>query len=807
MQIKNGGRGENEFCFASMAGGEGMSERIDLDAHIPYGTYYLEHVGKAKISGDQLLGLCPFHTDNDESFSVNLITGQHHCFGCGQSGNVISFHAKKHGLSEKEAFQDLCKTYNVPSSGARTKSDDEKIIPIETLDLFKVIPDAVLQYLQERRGWSLEIIGQYRIGYNAKKIFKPGFVDAQRITIPVLDDLGRLVNLRSYKPKVAEGESKLMSYSTGSRKKGTWVGYGQARLSPLHVIREAEEQDEIIYIVEGEPDCLCGLSHDLKSITQTAGAETWNDEWNPKFKGVHVRIAYDNDEAGVKGILRIIQHLPAFCKKVECRVWPDFMGEKEDLTDWFMKHKKTKEDLEAIEWISAEEFKKRFGEAGPGGTDEDPVDRCVRELNEKHAILMLGGKCLVMNEIIDPIFGRPDLTFSSPADFKTFHQNQKIFIPNGTGKIKAVSIANIWLEHENRRQYNGMVFAPGEDVPGCYNLFRGMAYEPKKGSWKRLQEHIYHVICRKDAAIFEYILAWMADAIQNPGGERPGVSIVMRGGKGTGKGIFARTFGELFGGHFLHITHQSQLVGKFNQHQKDALVVFADECFWAGDKLSESIIKGIITEPTIRVEPKGKDSFPVKNHMRLMVGSNEDWVIPAGIGERRFLVIDVAEIYRQDLKYFAPIHAEIKNGGHAAMLFDLMEHKYDQTALMLAPKTDALLAQIEEGLEPVQKFWLDKLQQASPEGNDVHWPDSIPSAKLYSEFIEFNKKLGHNYAPAPNSFGRRIKKLCPGLKRRYLTRTDGAGQEWWFVFPILDDCRKSFEKVLGQTIEWTEDDV
>lgn len=773
----------------------------DIDQHIPYGTYYLQHIGKAQIKGDQLTGCCPFHDDHKESFGVNLITGKCLCRAGCIEGNVISFHAKLKNLSTQEAYADLCKTYNVPSQ----KSDDEKIIPIETLDLFKIIPDTVLDYLQKTRGWSEEIIQQYQIGYNARKIFKPGFVDGQRITIPVLDELGRLVNIRSYKPKVDEGESKLMSYSTGSRKKGNWVGYGQARLYPLDSIRKAREQNEIIYIVEGEPDTLCGLSHDLWAVTQTAGAETWNDEWNVKFKGLHVRLTYDNDAAGVKGILRIIQHLPAFAAKVECRVWPDTMGEKEDLTDWFMKHKKTKEDLEALEWISPEEFKKRFGEAGPDGIDEDPIDKCVRKLNENHAIIMLGGKCLVMNEVIDPIFGRPDLTFSSPSDFATRYINQKIFLANGTGKMKALSIAKIWIEHEDRRQYNGMVFAPGEEIPGCYNLYRGMAYEPKKGSWKRLQEHIYHVICRKDAAIFEYILAWMADAVQNPGGERPGVSIVMRGGKGTGKGIFARTFGELFGGHFLHITHQSQLVGKFNQHQKDALVVFADECFWAGDKLSESIIKGIITEPTIRVEPKGKDSFPIKNHMRLMIASNEEWVIPAGIGERRFLVIDVAENYRQDLKYFAPIYVEIKKGVHAAMLFDLLEHKYDQTALMLAPKTDALLAQIEEGMEPEAKFWFHRLKEGTIlKGQDTWNEDFVASDALHVQYLDFGKALGKTFLVSPDSFMRRIKKLCPHARstRSYVSSTKLARG---IKCGPLNACRDAFAKILGQPVKWDEE--
>jgi hypothetical protein len=785
-----------------------MSDHVDLDAHIPYRQYYLEHIGKAKISGDQLTGLCPFHDDKKASFGVNLKTSESICrAGCFE-GNIISFHAKIKNLSNQEAYQDLCRIYNVPSGKSGRDATDERIIPVETLELFQPISAALLAWMKEVRGWSEEIIAQYYIGYNPKKRFQPGFVDGQRITIPVFDERKDLVNIRSYKPKAAEGEQKLISYSTGSRKKGNWIGYGQARLYPLNIIHEAREANEIIHIVEGEPDTLCGLSHEIYCVTQTAGAETWLDEWNVRFKGQHVRVLLDNDQAGIKGTLRIIQHLPAFCKKIECRVWPDFMEDKQDLTDWFMTHKKTKEDLDTlIEWISPEEFKKRFGEAGPGGKDEDPVDKCVHELNEKHSIIMLGGKCLVMNEVIDPVFSRPDITFSAPSDFKNKYANQKLWIPNGKGTTKAVSVANLWFEHPERREYDGLVFAPGQETPGCYNLYRGMAYEPKKGCWERLQEHIYHVLCQKDSSLFTYLIGWMADAVQNPGGDRPGVSIVLRGGKGVGKGIVFRTFGELFGGHFVHVEHQSQLVGKFNHHLKDALIVFADECFFAGDKQAESTIKRIITEPTIRIEPKGKESFAVKNYMRLTIASNESWVIPAGIKERRFLVLDVENFFLESVtkqKYFAPIYAEIKNGGHEAMLYDLLDHKYEKDSLLEAPRTDALLSQIEEGMTPECKFWYHRLKEGTVLREHNQWEESfVQSEKIHAQYIDFSQKLGKTYLDSPESLSRKIRSICPCIRLAKQYVSSSAQARGWKCGP-LKVCRAAFEKALGQSVDWEE---
>ena len=140
-----------------------------------------------------------------------------------------------------------------------------------------------------------------------------------------------------------------------------------------------------------------------------------------------------------------------------------------------------------------------------------------------------------------------------------------------------------------------------------YNLWRGFGVRARPGKWDLFKNHIFEVIADKDPAVHRYIMAWMAHLIQHPGGPRPGTSIVLRGKQGTGKGIFVNHFGKLLGPHYLQVFHQSQITGKFNVHLKDALLVNADEAFWAGDKKAEGVIKGLITEPMIPIEPKGKD--------------------------------------------------------------------------------------------------------------------------------------------------------------------------------------------------------
>ena len=348
----------------------------------------------------------------------------------------------------------------------------------------------------------------------------------------------------------------------------------------------------------------------------------------------------------------------------------------------------------------------------------------VEEMNRKHAVIMLGGKCVVLNEIIDPTFNRPDITFSSPADFKTHYTNRKVLISNGKGETKAVGIGNLWLEHKNRREYEGIVFSPGKDAPGYYNLYRGFAVSPQKGNWSRNRNHIYEIICGSDDQCDAYLMNWMASGVQRAQNQsciRPGVAVVMRGARGTGKGTFARAYGGIFGSHFLQVTSPNQFIGRFNQHLKDCLVLFADEAFWAGDKTGEGILKALITEPTIRVEPKGKDSFEVRNHVNIIIASNNDWVVPAGIDERRFFVLEVNDGCRQDHAYFKALHDEMNSGGREAMLYDLLNLDITDANLRKVPQTAGLFEQKLLSADSVTKFWFSRLLEGGQLREDADW--------------------------------------------------------------------------------------
>lgn len=245
-------------------------------------------------------------------------------------------------------------------------------------------------------------------------------------------------------------------------------------------------------------------------------------------------------------------------------------------------------------------------DANSQDTIGDQIERkeIVVKLNEKYAVIMVGGKCRIIQEYVDPVFNRHDISILGVPDFKNFHANM-LFYPEG--KEKPISHAKLWLTSKNRRQYDGIVFKPpkaGDTDPDegqYYNLWRGFGVEPKKGDWQLFREHILDNICNGNESHFRWLMKWLARTVQDPGGERPGVAVVLMGKRGTGKSIFARMLRPIFGQHFLHLANQKYLTGNFNSHLKDKLVVFCDEGFWGSNRSDEGVLKALITDDKIRI--------------------------------------------------------------------------------------------------------------------------------------------------------------------------------------------------------------
>lgn len=439
----------------------------------------------------------------------------------------------------------------------------------------------------------------------------------------------------------------------------------------------------------------------------------------------------------------------------------------------------------------------------------------LEQMNAKHAVIFQqSGDLVVITEDKD-VDGRPFIRFSSLETIRQLYPQPVTvgFTPKGVPQVKPLGAA--WLASPRRRFYNGIELAPnGHANPGYYNLWRGFAVEPKKGDWSLFLRHIETIVCGSNDTLTRYVLAWMAMAVQEPG--RPAnTAIALRGGQGTGKGAFARGFGMLFGVHFLHLDSTRHLTGNFNAHLHNAILVFADEAAWPGDKAGIGAFRRMVTEPTLAIERKGVDIMTVPNMIHMILASNEDWTVPAAIDERRFVVMDVDAKMQNDTTYFKKIQEELENGGAAAMLYDLLEWDPNRIDLRIIPKTKALFEQKRLTSNAQRRWW----HQVLHDGEFWVTPNTSVTYGVPEDFIVDRQVVYDNYVQTLDRAGQRqkgiqtelgmfLRKVMPeGYPLDWRQRTkEGWGPRHW-IFPALDKCRRNFEKQYGidaEVAEWGE---
>ncbi|MBO7452336.1 MAG: DNA primase [Clostridiales bacterium] len=87
-----------------------------------------KYVSFTKRTGQNMFGLCPFHSEKSPSFSISLTKNIYRCFGCNKGGNSIGFIMEMERMSFPEAVRFLGKEYGVevPEDNSYDKNENNK---------------------------------------------------------------------------------------------------------------------------------------------------------------------------------------------------------------------------------------------------------------------------------------------------------------------------------------------------------------------------------------------------------------------------------------------------------------------------------------------------------------------------------------------------------------------------------------------------------------------------------------------------------------------------------------------------------
>ncbi|MBO6857579.1 primase-helicase family protein [Roseibium sp.] len=430
----------------------------------------------------------------------------------------------------------------------------------------------------------------------------------------------------------------------------------------------------------------------------------------------------------------------------------------------------------------------------------------LEKMNAEWSLVLIGSKVAMVRE--QPHAKEEDRVRVVQVDsFHRLYNNKPTQVMGADGKIKTVSWSKRWEGERHRRQYDGIEFFPNpEGKAGTrryLNLWQGFSYRPdaRAGSWSVLKDHMLTNICNEDTELFRWVFAWFAHMLQRPR-ERPGTALVIRGLMGTGKSIMGEVMGSLIAPHFFQVDDPRYITGQFNAHMSACLLLQAEEAVWAGDKVAEGRLKGLITSKTQMIESKGVDPYRLDNFVRIMMTSNEDWVVPAGKDERRYCVLDCAPNAKENHGYFGEMMAELEEGGRQALLADLLAFDLNSVNLRQIPRTGALLQQKLRSLDSVDQFFFERLYEGTLLKADDSWQPggSIIKQILYEEYLASADKVGIKRRADLNQFGKSLLKLIPGIPEA--RPRDGGTRKRVYIFPSLEECRRSFEEAVGQAVDW-----
>lgn len=291
-----------------------------------------------KKSGSNYKGLCPFHNEKGASFMVNQNLQIYKCFGCGESGDVISFIQKIEGLDFLGALKFLSEKFGIKieieKENSETK-DKKRLFEINNLALefFQYILNShpsgkvALEYLCNKRKLTPEIIKEFQIGYAPKGwnnltdlLKKRGFTNQEiissslgvskkngglydkfrgRVVFPYFSQDGKCIGFMG-RTIFNEDPKYLNSSETLVFKKGEFL-YGLSKT-------KLELKKHGAILVEGTMDFLKPYQFGLKNLCATSGTALTPKQLELlKRYTDKIFFCFDSDTAGVNAILKGIE--------------------------------------------------------------------------------------------------------------------------------------------------------------------------------------------------------------------------------------------------------------------------------------------------------------------------------------------------------------------------------------------------------------------------------------------------------------------------------------------------------------------
>ena len=296
---------------------------------------------KLKKRGSNYLGLCPFHNEKTPSFTVSPAKEIFKCFGCGKSGNSISFIMEHEKLSYVEALRWLAARYNIEVE--ETEASPEVKQQLQVAESLYVINNFAQQFFAKflfenndgqaiglsylhQRGFSDDTIKKFGLGYspdsrdlftqkalasqyNKDLLLRSGLVVERngqlqdnyrdRIIFPIHNNSGKIIGFGARLIKKNDKAPKYINTPENELYVKSKILYG------TYFARHAIDRADECLLVEGYTDVISLHQAGIENVVASGGTSLTIDQLRLIKKYTNnLTILYDGDAAGVKAALR-----------------------------------------------------------------------------------------------------------------------------------------------------------------------------------------------------------------------------------------------------------------------------------------------------------------------------------------------------------------------------------------------------------------------------------------------------------------------------------------------------------------------
>ena len=264
----------------------------------------------------------------------------------------------------------------------------------------------------------------------------------------------------------------------------------------------------------------------------------------------------------------------------------------------------------------------------------------------------------------------------SKTDLKTIYEN-KYYIEINDDKVEVPRpFIDKWLKDPNILTYESIGVYPDKSKcpSNVFNIWSDFEMHNYKlglvNDIEFLRNHI-KILCNNDDVIFNYIEMWISYMIKYP--HEKSICPIIIGAEGNGKSAFVTMLGKLIGINrlFITATPERDVWGNFNGLMANCYLVNLNELSRASVRDSIDKIKQLITDSSLTINNKGKDSYTISScHKFIVTTNNEDGAINTTNGDRRFLVIRSSDEMKGNSDYFVELFNNINNSDTIKCLFD-----------------------------------------------------------------------------------------------------------------------------------------